>query len=74
MHGSGAQPTSHAGVALELPASYSYVLSSFCFSIRFRGQGLPMTDNGGGWNAPKTIEAYQGVLIVDQDEVYGKWE
>ncbi len=27
-----------------------------------------MADNGGGWNAPETLGAYQGVLLVDQDE------
>ncbi len=39
---------------------------SFC--VRFRGQGLPMADNGGGRYAPQTLEAGQGVLLVDQDE------
>ncbi len=29
---------------------------------------LPMADNGGGWNAPQTLEADQGVLSVDHDE------
>ncbi len=29
---------------------------------------LPMADNGGGWNVPQTLEADQGVLLVDQGE------
>ncbi len=33
-----------------------------------------MTDNGGGWNAIQTLEAEQHVLLIDQDEGYGKWE
>ncbi len=33
-----------------------------------------MADNGGGWNAPRTLESYQGVLLIDQDESYCKWE
>ncbi len=74
MHGSGAQPTSDTGAALELPASYCNVLRCFCFCVRFRGQGLPMADNGGGWNAPQTLEVDQGVLLVDQGEGEGKLE
>ncbi len=45
---------------------------SFC--VRFRGQGLPMADNGGGLYAPQTLEAGQGVLPVGQDEGKGKLE
>ncbi len=39
---------------------------SFC--VRFPGQGFPMADNGGGRFAPQTLEAGQGVLLVDRDE------
>ncbi len=42
--------------------------------VRFRGQGFPMADNGGRRFAPQTLEAGQGVLLVDQDEGQGKWE
>ncbi len=45
MHGSDAQPTSHTGAALELPAN-----SSSAFEVC--RQKLSMVDNGGGWNAP----------------------
>ncbi len=37
-------------------------------------QGLPMADNGGGWNASQTLEADQGVRLVNQNEDYGNWE
>ncbi len=40
----------------------------FASAFLFRGQGLPMADNGGGWNASQTHEADQGVLLVDQHE------
>ncbi len=31
-----------------------------------------MADNGGGWNTSQTLEADQGLLLIDQDEGEGK--
>ncbi len=33
-----------------------------------------MAENGGGRNAPQTLEADQGVVRVYKDEGQGKWE
>ncbi len=60
--------------SFELPTVSCLVDFASSFDSVGRFRGLPMADNGGGWNAPETLGAFQGVLLVDQDEVWGKWE
>ncbi len=48
----------------EMNISVNYHWTAFHGTFK----GLPMADNGGGWNTSQTLEADQGVLLVDQDE------
>ncbi len=57
-----------AGLTIFRFLSLTQVLNRLSVLV-VREQGLPIADNGGGWNAPpKTLEADQGILRVDHDE------